>query len=206
MSGFIRTTYNRPMRKTGLFVLLLSALAISASAQQRPASPPGASATQVNGRWIEITYGRPILRGRTAIFGSGADYARTLNDGGPVWRAGANDTTLLRTEVPLEIGGRRVAQGDYAMLIELRGPQQWTFILSSQARQRSFDPDNTTELWGGFNYRPDNDVTRAPMQVETIPFVVDQLTWVFTDVTPAGGNMRISWANMMATVPFKILN
>jgi hypothetical protein len=194
------------MRTTGLFAIVLCALAVTASAQQRPASPAGSSATQVNGRWSEIAYGRPILRGRTDIFGAGADYGRTLNDGGPVWRAGANDTTLLRTEVPLEIGGRRVAPGDYAMLIELHGPGEWTFILSSQARQRNFDPNNTTELWGGFNYRPDRDVTRAPMQVETIPFTVDQLTWVFTDVTPAGGDMRLSWANAMASVPFKILN
>ena len=69
-----------------------------------------------------------------------------------------------------------------------------------------FDPNNTTELWGGFNYRPDFDVARAPMRVEDLPFTVDQLTWVFTDVTPAGGAMRIAWANTMATVPFTILN
>jgi hypothetical protein len=195
------------MRKPVLLciTLLLTAVA-DAEAQQRPASPAGASATQVNGRWIEITYGRPILRGRTTIFGAGAEYGRQLNDGGPVWRAGANDTTLLRTEVPLQVGGRRVAPGDYAVLIELASPQAWTFILSTQPRQRSFDPDNTTELWGGFNYRPDGDAARAPMRVETLPYTVDQLTWFFTDVTPAGGEMRIAWANVMATVPFTIVN
>ena len=40
------------------------------------------------GKWIEITYSRPILRGRTNIFGTGADYGKAVSDGSPVWRAG----------------------------------------------------------------------------------------------------------------------
>lgn len=194
------------MRVTIIALAVVLALGAGFSAQQRrPASPPGAVATQVGDQWIEITYGRPILRGRTNIFGSGADYGVTLNDGGPVWRAGANDTTLLRNAVALEIGGRRVPAGDHAILIELRSPMEWTFILSDQARQRSFDPDNTTELWGGFNYRPDRDVARAPMKVETLPYSVDQLTWLLTDVTPAGGTMRVMWERTMGSVGFKVI-
>ena len=42
------------------------------------------------GKWIEVTYSRPMLRGRTDIFGKGADYGKTVNGGAPVWRAGAN--------------------------------------------------------------------------------------------------------------------
>jgi len=44
--------------------------------QQRQQSPEGTASTQVNGRWIDIVHGKPILRGRTGIFGSGADYGR----------------------------------------------------------------------------------------------------------------------------------
>ena len=89
----------------------LMAWALHLEAQpRRPASPEGTSATQVDGRWIEIVYGRPILRGRTNIFGAGADYGKTLFDGGTVWRAGANVSTRLRSEAALEIGGRRVAR------------------------------------------------------------------------------------------------
>lgn len=196
------------MRKLGLIFAIAAVLLSGAQAQQqrRSASPEGTAATQVNNRWIEIIYGRPILRGRTSIFGSGADYGRTLNDGGPVWRAGANLTTTLRTEVPLEIGGTRVPPGDYAMLVELMNEKSWTFIVSTQPRQTRFDPDDKTNLYGGFNYRPDHDVLRAPMRVETIPFSIDQLTWGFTDVTPAGGAMRIWWHMTMASVPFKVVN
>ena len=144
-----------------LFVLVGAATVLSGQ-EQRPASPEGTASTQINGRWIDISYGRPILRGRTNIFGSGADYGKKLYDGGPVWRAGANVTTVLRTAVPLEIGGKRVPAGEYAMLVELKSEKDWTLILSSQPYQKAFDPKNTTELYGGFNYKPDSDVTRAP--------------------------------------------
>ena len=192
---------------TVIAFLVVAMFTAAAPAQEtrRVASPEGTAATQVNGRWIELSYGRPILRGRTNIFGSGADYGRKLNDGGPVWRAGANTTTLLRTEVPLEIGGKRVPAGEYAVLVELKSEKDWTLILSSQPYQRTYDEKNTTELYGGFNYKPDRDVARAPMRVETIPFSIDQLTWGFTDVAPAGGTMRLWWERNMASVPFKIL-
>jgi hypothetical protein len=174
--------------------------------QRRPASPEGTSATQVNGRWIEIVYGRPILRGRTNIFGTGADYGKTLFDGGTVWRAGANVSTRLRPEMPLEIGGRRVVPGEYVLLVDLKSANDWTLIVTSQPYTLTFDPQNTKELYGGFNYRPEHDVARAPMKTESLPYTVDQLTWVFTDVGPAGGTMRILWDKVMASVPFTIVN
>ena len=189
----------------GLAAMAIIAAAVVMGAQERPASPAGTAAVQAGQNWIEITYGRPILRGRTNIFGSGADYGQKLNDSGPVWRAGANDTTMLRTQVPLEIGGRRVATGNHALLIELKSPTEWTLVVSDQPVQRSFDPNNRTQLWGGFNYTTARDVARAPMKVEALPFTIEQLTWGFTDVSATGGTLRIWWDRTMASVPFKIL-
>src|SRR5689334_20238654 len=91
----------------------------------RIARPAGTSATEVRGKynnaaepvyqggkWIEITYGRPIKRGRD-LWGSNADYGSKLLAGTPVWRAGANASTRLKTELPLVIGGKTVAPGEY---------------------------------------------------------------------------------------------
>jgi hypothetical protein len=107
------------IRKASLLgISLVLAGAVIASAQDRkPLSPAGTSATMVGGtwgapdkdgerqysggKWIEVTYSRPMLRGRTDIFGKGADYGKTVNGGAPVWRAGANQTTKLKTEVPI---------------------------------------------------------------------------------------------------------
>ena len=173
--------------------------------QRRPASPEGVTSTQVNGRWIDIVYGRPILRGRTNIFGAGADYGKTLFDGGTVWRAGANVSTRLRNEVPLEVGGKRIPPGELVMLIDLKSEKDWTLILTAQSYALTYDPQNTKDLYGGFNYRPEHDVARAPMTVERLPYAVDQLTWTLTDVTPAGGTFRIAWERMMASAPFRIV-
>ena len=187
-----------------LTIALISYVHLDAQ-QRREASPEGTVSTQVNGRWIDIVHGKPILRGRTNIFGSGADYGKTLFDGGPVWRAGANVSTRLRNEMPLEIGGKRVPPGELVMLIDLKSDKDWTFILTAQSYAKTFDPANTKDLYGGYNYRPDQDVTRAPMTVERLPYSVDQLIWMFSDVTPAGGTMRVAWERMTASVPFKIV-
>jgi hypothetical protein len=188
----------------------------------RPASPAGSSATQVGGewtkskdaqgkeveryqggKWVEITYGRPILKGRKNIFGSGADYGKTVTDGAPVWRAGANASTRLRSEVPLQIGGKSVPAGEYSAFIDLK-ENNWTFILSSWAAQQKYDPNNKAELWGSYEYTPDKDVARAPMTLAKLPFVVDQLAWEFVDMSQSGGKLAIMWENVVATVPFTV--
>jgi hypothetical protein len=189
----------------GAVAIMLVALIQVEAQQRRPASPEGTASTQVGGQWIDIVHGKPILRGRTNIFGSAADYGKTLFDGGTVWRAGANVSTRLRNEMPIEIGGKRVPAGELVMLIDLKSEKDWTLILTAQPYALTFDPQNTRELYGGFNYRPDRDVARAPMTVERLPYSVDQLMWWFTDVTPAGGTMRIAWERVTASVPFKIV-
>lgn len=207
------------MRKLGVTALALVASATLVVGQQsRPASPRGSAEAVVGGsyvktergqryeggKWIAIDYSRPILRGRTGVFGTGAEYGKSLYAGAPVWRAGADKSTRLTTEVPLEIGGKTVPPGEYSLFVELKSPTEWTLIVSSHAAQDRFSRDEKVALWGAYNYTPDKDVARAPMKVEQIPFSVDQLTWGFTDVTNQGGTMRIWWEKTMASVPFKV--
>src|SRR5882672_2704077 len=123
---------------TGTMMILTAAIAAAQTAvpttaptpstppaPRRAASPSGTAATQVGDKWIEIVYSRPILRGRTEIFGKGAEYGKKVLSGAPLWRAGANLTTRLKTEVPLEIGGKRLAPGEYSLFVDLKEPA-WT--------------------------------------------------------------------------------
>ena len=163
---------------------------------------PGAEAPQYqNGKWIEITYGRPIKRGRD-LWGSGANYGKVLNDGAPVWRAGANVSTRLKTEVPLVINSKTVPAGEYSLFIELM-PNHWTFIVSRWAASPTF-PGTKDALFGSFDYTPDKDVLRSPMKLDTLPFSVDQLTWAFTDMSENAGRMAIMWDKTMASVGFTV--
>jgi len=206
----------RTLLMTGAAALMLTT-ALVAQGNRRPASPAGAAATEIGGKydtsgaepvykggkWIEITYGRPIKRGRDLFGGTGDKYGKTVNPDAPVWRAGANNTTQLNTEVPLVINGKTVAPGTYTMFIDLK-PNAWTLIISNWKAQTRYDPGNKNELWGAYEYAPDKDVVRAPMKMTPLPFAVDQLTWEFTDMTDAGGNMMIMWDKTAAAVPFRV--
>jgi hypothetical protein len=205
-------------------VVTLGTVAFVAAQDSRPLSPSGTASAQVlgkyvkptsgrgapalggesyqGGKWIEITYGRPLKRGRN-LFGSGATYGKDALVGAPIWRAGANVSTRLKTEVPLIINGKTVAPGEYSLFIDLK-ENNWTLVVSTWAAQTRFDPNNKDALWGAYNYTPDKDVLRAPMKLETVPHATEQLTWEFVDMTDNSGAIAIRWDKVLASVPFTI--
>jgi hypothetical protein len=163
----------------------------------------------VDGKWLEVTYGRPSLRGRD-VFGSGANYGKALIDlplgewgPPPVWRAGANVSTRLNTEAALTFGDRKVPAGEYSLFIDVKSPTDWTLIVSSWPAQLKPDYKDRTSLWGAYGYTPEKDVARVAMKVENLPFSVEQLTWSFLDMTTDGGRVALSWAKTMASASFK---
>jgi hypothetical protein len=204
----------------GAATALLVTLTATAVAQDRkPLSGPGYSSTMVGGtwsapdkdgnrkydggKWIEITYSRPMLRGRTDIFGKGATYGKEISDSTPVWRAGANQTTKLKTEVPLMIGGKRIEPGAYDVFIDLKEPA-WSLVLSTQPTQDKYDPNDKAKIWGAYDYDPKFDVVRAPMTMVAPRATIDQWTINFIDVTDAGGKIVFGWEKTEGVVPFTV--
>ncbi|MBL8137604.1 MAG: DUF2911 domain-containing protein [Acidobacteria bacterium] len=209
------------VRTFALLAAVALAATVSLSAQQppaRPASGVGTASAEVGGtwvktdktttyqggKWMDITYGRPHLRGRSSIFGSGADYGKAILAGAPIWRAGANVATRLKTDVAIMIGNTHIQPGEYTVYIDAK-ENNWTFVLSSWAIQTTFDPKNKAALWGAYGYTADKDVVRAPMTLSTLPSSVDQLTWSFVDITDKGGKLAIMWDTTMAVVPFTLM-
>jgi hypothetical protein len=200
-------------------VALAATLAVSAQtkpAVNLPASPRGLAAIQVGGTWstgedrqytggswITVDYGRPILRGRQNIFGSGATYGQTVLDGSALWRAGANETTRLTTQAALVIGGSTLAPGTYNLLVDLK-ETAWTLVLSNQPAQTKYDPNEKVLLYGSYNYNPKHDVLRAPMQVSTAPRSVEQFTIGFVDVQTTSGTLYMAWDRTVAMVNFSV--
>ena len=156
-----------------------------------------------DGKWMVVDYGRPLLRGRKDIFGAGADYGKTVNAGAPLWRAGANNTTRLTTQVPLQIGGKTLAPGVYNVFVDLK-PGNWTLVMSNQAVQETFDPNDKIRLSGATNYDPKFDLLRAPMTVRTADSSVEQFTIGFTNVTDAGVTMTMAWDKTVAAIDLKL--
>jgi len=198
----------------GIAILVAGSLAQTPARKQ--ASPAGTAATQIggkyvevqggqryqDGKWIEVTYSRPIMRGRQNLFGAGADYGKAVSDGAPVWRAGANQTTRFKTEVPLVFDGKTLPVGEYCVFVELK-ENAWTLIFSNWPAQEKYDPNNKAALWGAYGYTPDKDVLRAAMKVETLPLSIDQFTIAFIDMSAAGGTLAMVWDTTIATVEFK---
>ena len=185
---------------------LAGAVTVAAAQGTRIASPAGSSATQLgkDGKWIDLTYGRPIKRGRD-LWGNGPTYAQLLlANGAKVWRAGADVSTRLKTEVPLQIGGKTVPAGEYSLFIDTKSPADWTLIVSTWGAKTGGGDPRTDALWGSYNYTPDKDVTRVVMKIDTLPMAIDQLTWNFADVTPAGGRLVLMWDTVAASAPFTV--
>lgn len=196
-----------------VFATLAAAQDAPWAQERRILSPPGHSAVQVGGNfdpvqygylggsWIDVYYGRPLKRGRD-LFGP-PDWAEMLDDGAPVWRAGANQSTRLVTETALTIAGTRVEPGEYTLFIDL-SDEVWTFIVSTWPAQETYDYENRDALFGAFEYTDDRDVLRTPMVLETLPVAFDQLSWQFLDMTASGGRLALIWDMRMASVAFTV--
>jgi len=210
-----------------LRVLLLPAflaIPIVLSAQDRLPSPRGESSTQVGGAydasgsfqggsWIVVDYGRPILRGRENMFGSGDTYgdgfSRPLPSrdppllGAPIWRIGANKSTRFMTETDLMFGGQRLPAGEYSIFADLED-DGWTLVFSTWDVKQTSRDENPNALWGSYEYTPDRDVLRTAMEVRTLPMSADQLIITFTDMSQEGGDFTIWWDDQFATTPFSV--
>lgn len=201
-------------------VVALATVGFVVAQGQKPMSPAGTAAAQVQGKWtqgaqpqftagrgtytggkwIELSFGRPIKRGRD-VFGSGANYGKDLLVGADIWRAGANASTQLTNEVPITIGGKTLAPGTYTLFIDTK-ENNWTLVISTLKAQTAYDANNKTDVWGAYNYKPDKDVVRVKMKLETLPHSYEELSWQFVDMTATGGTIAIMWDKTMASVPF----
>lgn len=181
-------------------------------------SPPGQAAAQlggrwekteaggqryVDGKWLVIDYSRPLLRGRTPIFGTGADYGKMVTGDAAIWRAGANDTTRLTTQAPLQIGDKTIAPGVYNVFVDLKAGQ-WTLVLNTQPVQPKFDPDDKVRLSGATNYDAKFDILRVPMTVASRADSLEQFTIAFSNVTANTARLIMAWEKTVASVELRL--
>ena len=197
---------------TGVAFLLV--LPISLEGQARLPSPRGEAHTQIGGAynadgryeggwWIVVDYGRPILRGRENMFGSGPTYGDAFLLGAPIWRIGANISTRFYAGTDLMFGNQRLPAGEYSIFADLE-EDEWTLIFSTWGVKQTFREVSPNALWGSFGYTDERDVLRTTMFVETIARAADQLIITFTNMTQQGGDFTIWFDDQLATVPFRM--
>ena len=177
------------------FVFSVAALAVAAFASTTYAQkttqvhPGKAGSPHVKTEWtidganISITYGRPMLKGRTP--GKDVDPYE-----GKEWRTGADEQTTLVTSKALKFGTLTVPAGTYGIhSIPVKG--QWQLIVSKRPKG-----------WG-IPYPAGQDLGRVPMTMGKPPAMAESLT-ISIDDTPAGGTLHIDWGNTRASIPFTV--
>ena len=170
----------------------LIAATITLSAQQGPPkSPPETASATIAGKTISISYNSPRVKGREGkIFSKDGQISHDPHY--PVWRAGANAATTLKTEADLKIGDIAVPKGTYTLFVDLSDPDNWTFIVNKK-----------TGEWG-LAYDGSQDLGRAKMTMSKPPAMVEDLKYTISGTGGNSGTITLAWENHVASVPFTV--
>ncbi len=167
-----------------LFVLLFIATAGMVQAQdlKTPALSPTCKIDQAfSTSSIELSYSRPSMRGRK-IFGELVPY-------GKVWRTGANAATKIKFGEDIEIGGKPVKAGEYA-LYTIPGTWEWEVVLNKG-----------TGNWGAYGYDSTGDVARIKVKAEQMKMPMQTFTMDFSNITLNSCDLFLGWEKTMIMIP-----
>jgi Protein of unknown function (DUF2911) len=121
---------------------------------------------------ITIDYHRPLVGGRK-IFGGLLAY-------GQVWRAGANENTIIEFSDPVGIEGQALAKGIYGLHM-IPGETSWVIIFSKNVSS-----------WGSFSYDKAEDALRVTGKPQTIENE-EALTYDFDNPKPDSAVVTMPW-------------
>lgn len=170
------------MKNSLILLVLLFSIQFSTAQVKLPAPSP----TQVIKQdfalgSIEITYSRPSAKGRT-IFGGLESY-------GVVWRTGANAATRIKFTEPVELAGKKVDTGTYA-LYSVPGIESWEIILNRGVNN-----------WGVDGYKESEDVVRFKIAPTKLKSAVETFTMQFNNVKPESCDLNIEWDRTSIRIP-----
>lgn len=130
----------------------------------------------------KVLYSRPQARDRE-IFGKLVPY-------GEVWRTGANEATEITLYQDMSVQGTRIKKGTYT-LFTIPKENEWTIILN-----------NSTNIWGAYDYHVEQDVARITVPVKKAPTRIEALSMAFQPIEN-GALLQIGWEDRYVEVPFK---
>ena len=172
------------MKKLFTICGLLLAATLTQAQVKMPAPSPAQTIKQDFGlASIEVKYSRPIAKGRK-VFGDLVPFNQ-------VWRTGANAATLITFNDAVEISGKKVDSGTYA-LYTIPNKNSWVIILNKGVKN-----------WGSDGYTADDDVLRVNVKAEEIKNAAESFTIQFVNVKPESCEMQIMWEHTLVSVPIK---
>lgn len=187
---------NRPlMQRLSLSALAAAVLLTAAPAAAQkvvpapkpPASPLAMAAKKLEGgTYVKVTYSSPRRADpktgeSRAIFGKLVPY-------GQVWRLGANEATEFTTTGNLQLAGKPLPAGTYA-LFAIPQADKWTLIVSKDVGQ-----------WGAYKYKPESDLFRVDVPATKSADTYEAFTISFDE---KGTALNLAWENTLVTVPVR---
>lgn len=162
---------------TLLFAICLFAFtqSIAQNVDLPQASKPAMVSEDIGLSTVKISYHRPGVRGR-----EGKIWGTPIVPYGEVWRAGANENTVIYFENDVTIEGKPLAAGKYGFHL-IPTESQWTLIFSKNSAS-----------WGSYFYKPEEDALRVTVKPEACAYQ-EFLKYEFTNQTDNAARVELSW-------------
>ncbi len=167
-----------------LFSALMLTLGIHAQIKTPQPSPFQKIEQRVGLTDVTLEYSRPSMKGRT-IFGGLVPYDK-------MWRTGANANTKITFGDGVEIGGKTLAAGTYAIYTK-PGTSNWEVYFYNDASNWG-----TPEKW-------DESKVAAMISVPTypMPMNIETFTMSFDNLTNESALLGLLWEKTYVGVPIK---
>lgn len=124
---------------------------------------------------VKVIYHRPAAKGRE-IWGK-------LVPNGTVWRAGANENTVIKFSTDVTIEGEKLSAGIYGLHI-IPDETSCTVIFS-----------NNSTSWGSFSYNQTEDALRVEAKLMPAAHNYEFLTFDFDNIERTSANCNLIWGD-----------
>src|SRR6476660_2354873 len=131
---------------------------------------------------IAVTYHRPLLNGRK-IWGGLVPY-------GKVWRAGADENTIIELSDDVSVEGKPLPKGVYGLHM-IPNQDSWTVIFSK-----------TNTGWGSYSYDQKEDALRVDVKPRPLAEQKEALEFEFEDLKPTSTAVTLKWEKL--GIPFTV--
>jgi hypothetical protein len=157
-------------------------------------SPHETISTKADGNRVTIVYGRPYTtkpgtKEARKIWGGLVPYDK-------VWRTGADEATLLLTELPIAIGDLTLQPGSYTLFTYPTADGSAKLIVNKKVGQWGIPYDEKKEAA--------NELGRVDLKKETLDTPVDQFTMALERNPSGGGVISMMWETTKYSVPFTV--
>lgn len=164
-----------------IIFIMMTGILFSQNVTTPRVSPPAKVMQGAGLATVTITYHSPKVNGRT-LWGSLVPYDN-------VWRAGANENSVIEFSDDAKVEGKKIPAGKYGFHI-IPSKEKWTLIFNK-----------VTTAWGSFLYDESKDQLRVDVKPESAPFR-ESLAYYFDNATSKSLVAYIHWGDTRAA--FKI--